>query len=1035
MAACSLDVFSLNYNTLQAYGKALDPSNDCFAFISVASRPYAQLCSDVFDHVVKYVQSAAYPGVVVAPSGLALTSPYSCAAANATSCPSACQADLNLLAASCHAEDSVQWDGIGLPGGMVAPNGTTISPAVAFALFVNGTAAVPVNAQYNLTVAVPLNLAACGSSSGVFPFYSPPPPSPPPPSPPPGPPPPNPPPYPPPPSPPPPSPSPPPSPLPPLPPSPQPPLPRPPSPPPLAQSPAYPAGSTFVVTASATLMGYSASTFGATQQNAFTSVLATALQVATAAVQITGVVDVATGRRRMLIQAGSGVRAAFAVTSSSSDGAGTLVSGLTALSPTSFAASLQAAGLASLTGVSISVPVLAVQTGGGSPPVIGTIIASPANTTFANPSLQLVLTTNVTSYARNVSSLMLAWSLAAGPALNLSDPTKVGTPLTSRTLGLLPGALAPGATYTFQLSATDDNGQSSSRISISTVFLPAGGTLAASPTTSVELTAPGFTFTTSGWTDGNALGAGLPLSYSYSWTYQGATGDANFLSTGADSTPLSGVLLPGGVIQVQVYATNALGATSATPATVLVNVTRKSFVSVSDQADFLTRVTQNASASNAVALVTSAAAMLNDADSLLNTNATAAAAVRTNLLMAVSGAAVNASTATALQSAASAVSLLLANTSQVSSAGADAALSILQSVSSAGTQRNVSVSLATSVAITAGLSSIAEAAQSMDSDVDPSVLLTVSDIVDSLAQSQLAGLTVPGEPPVIVSSKSIQMCVQLDAPDASSRLFSQPLTAANSSSSFAPLPPSLFGGATAPVRTQFTSLTFDPFEPDESSTGITRLAFSSGTGTAGAPIAVANLSAPIHFTLPTLPADALSNGSKAQCQFWDTAATPPAYATHGCAQLPDPRPPGHTISWVPGFVARSDADMALAWNITGPLLDGNCTRQLLDCSLPSPPLVLPNPSSLRFPGVSCSPNVSTAPMLVFVGSRCRLWQAANNTFNCSWDNTKQAFVGGGCVPSNQPVQCACRHVRCRCACASFVSLLTRSLAPASVPRS
>ena len=282
-------------------------------------------------------------------------------------------------------------------------------------------------------------------------------------------------------------------------------------------------------------------------------------------------------------------------------------------------------------------------------------------------------------------------------------------------------------------------------------------------------------------------------------------------------------------------------------------------------------------ASAAVALVTSAAAMLNDPGSALNGNATAAAEVRTMLLSTVSAAASNASTPAALQSAASAVSALVSNPLQVSAAGAATALSVLSSVSAAGSSRGVAVSLEASLAVTAGLSSIASAALSPASTVTPGVLLQVSSIVDALASSQLCAITVPGAPPVEVSSPAIQMRVSLDSAGADSRLFTANITAANSSSNFAPMPAGLFGnGTAAAVRTQFVILAFDPFiSTPMNTTGVTRLAF---TNPDGSPIPVANATTPISFTLPRVDT---GGEDQAVCSFWDPAAG--AYATHGCA--------------------------------------------------------------------------------------------------------------------------------------------------------
>jgi hypothetical protein len=193
------------------------------------------------------------------------------------------------------------------------------------------------------------------------------------------------------------------------------------------------------------------------------------------------------------------------------------------------------------------------------------------------------------------------------------------------------------------------------------------------------------------------------------------------------------------------------------------------------------------------------------------------------------------------------------------------------------------------------------------------------------------------------------------------------------------------------------------------------------TSSTGAEVPVNNLSVPIYFQLPVLTQLGSSPNVSATCQYWDDDPydeTPlPQYSSAGCTGIPDPRPPGHTLSWLPGFTAVTDADMAGAWSIDGPLV-ANCTTQVLDCSPSAPPVaVFPNPAApLTVPAVTCNPNISTAPLLVFVGSRCALIQPGN-AYACNWDNVKQAFVGAGCVASNMPADCACRHVRGLAACA------------------
>jgi sugar lactone lactonase YvrE len=188
LASCAGNFDALNYDTLEVFGARLALNNDCTDYITLAARPYATaFCGAAFDHTVQYTQSAAMHTVVVNASTGLMTAPYSCALAGAT-CPAECQADLDLLALACHAEDVVQWAGNGLPSAPTtgAPNGTVLSSAAAWALFVNGTASAPTNVLNGVLDAdavVPLNLTACGNNSGVFSFYSPPPPSPPPPSP------------------------------------------------------------------------------------------------------------------------------------------------------------------------------------------------------------------------------------------------------------------------------------------------------------------------------------------------------------------------------------------------------------------------------------------------------------------------------------------------------------------------------------------------------------------------------------------------------------------------------------------------------------------------------------------------------------------------------------------------------------------------------------------------------------------------------------------------------------------------------------
>ena len=190
LASCAGNFTALNYDVLMAFVDRLNPlTNDCADWATLAARPYAAaFCGAAFDHIVQYTQSAASKTVVLDGGGNMVT-PYSCLLANATFCPASCQADLDLLAGACHAEDVVPWVSNGLPGPISAggaPYGVVVSPLAAFQLLANGTASVPVNLRAGVAsdTPQPLTLSACGNNTGVYALYSPPPPSPPPPLPP-----------------------------------------------------------------------------------------------------------------------------------------------------------------------------------------------------------------------------------------------------------------------------------------------------------------------------------------------------------------------------------------------------------------------------------------------------------------------------------------------------------------------------------------------------------------------------------------------------------------------------------------------------------------------------------------------------------------------------------------------------------------------------------------------------------------------------------------------------------------------------------
>ena len=783
----------------------------------------------------------------------------------------------------------------------------------------------------------------------------------------------------------------------------------------------------YSVNAAVGLAGFTKATFQDAAQTAFSYGMASALAVAPDDVEVTSVSDYAFGGgssgRRMLA---AGINIAFAVVTDTNENAGALISniGAVASSPASLSAALQGAGLAvnasslELTQGPTSAP-KARPPPGVVLPVVNMIRVSP-NASLVNPAVPITLSAVITSSAP-ASSLVLLWSVVSAFALNLSDPSRVGTPVNTSVLGLLPGALSPGASFIFRLSVRDAFGNASSSVLVNTMSVPANGVALSSSANGTELQTP-FVFSTANWTD-----AYLPLQFSFSYavlniSVDGVSSASTLLADFSNETTVSGVLLPAGTVMLQVWARNALGGVSLAPATTTVVVSRQVFISADAQATFISTLLSTSSsgpltaadATATVALVSSIAGMLNDPGSLLNSNATAAADTRASLLSLVDSAAALATTPEALASAADAVNTLVSNASQINAAGAATALSVFETISGGGAGGTIAISPAASAGVAAGLSSVASAALAPNSPVSPAVLQRVSNVVSSLATSLLAALSTPGAAPVTVSSPLIQLSVALDVVGPDSRLFSAPLTAPGSKSSFAPLPADIFAGTSrrrrlladdTGVRTQFSSLAFDPHTQDPNSTGTTTLAFSnSATGE----LDISGLSAPILFALPKVP---LADGRKAQCQFWDKAAA--AFSIVGCASLPDPLPRGHTASWKPGFTVASDAEMAGAWNFSGPLVaaPSRCLFEVLDCAAANNTRsVYPNPAKpFQFPAVRCNASISTEPILVISGSACALIQE-DNAYGCYWNNSKHAFEGAGCVASGGPVQCACRHL-------------------------
>ena len=179
---------------------------------------------------------------------------------------------------------------------------------------------------------------------------------------------------------------------------------------------------------------------------------------------------------------------------------------------------------------------------------------------------------------------------------------------------------------------------------------------------------------------------------------------------------------------------------------------------------------------------------------------------------------------------------------------------------------------------------------------------------------------------------------------------------------------------------------------------MTRLVIGDASGR---PLSIADLQAPITFTLPTASAAA---GQQVACTWWD--ATAEALSSAGCVALPSPSPAGHTLAFKPGFQAASNAALAGAWALLGPL-NASCTVTLLDCAA-QPGAVGPylDPTNPFVYGRASCSAASPPGLLVFSGASCAAFRP-DNAYGCYWNVTTQAWVGQSCLAATS-ARCMCR---------------------------
>lgn len=194
-----------------------------------------------------------------------------------------------------------------------------------------------------------------------------------------------------------------------------------------------------------------------------------------------------------------------------------------------------------------------------------------------NPNNKLTLFASLSTLsADNVSSVWSVASVSGGPPLNLSDPSVALTPTGSSgalypSLVLAPGALEPGATYVFRLSALDSYGPGRATITVPVSRAPRGadgsplGQASVSPAQGFGLQTP-FSLSATGWLDEDG-----PLSFQWSYLLPGSQRAVPLTGFRADyraasfQLPAADLLAPAAVT-VQLLVQNAYGVATAVPA-------------------------------------------------------------------------------------------------------------------------------------------------------------------------------------------------------------------------------------------------------------------------------------------------------------------------------------------------------------------------------------------------------------------------------------------------------------------------------------
>jgi len=341
----------------------------------------------------------------------------------------------------------------------------------------------------------------------------------------------------------------------------------------------------------------------------------------------------------------------------------------------------------------------------------------------------------------------------------------------------------------------------------------------------------------------------------------------------------------------------------------------------------------------------------------------------------------------------------------------------------------------TKTSLVSGLDSIATAAVA-DGDAEggegesPAVKQQgrVASLLGGLGSAQLKG-KVAGEPAEQVSGRNLNMRTQRERaaqandgrPLAPSALTTWPLLAGNSKAAFS-LPKGLFDNVAASARDSLlqgvdvmmmtTSFNYRGSavvaDPNTNATNATALGgnATAANGTASgsvisgvasfglkannSEVAIQQLASPIYFKIPLSESARADPLTVVACRFWSEEEE--AWSSDGCFSMPNPYPPGATLTWRKNFEVKynestgaiDEAHFGRSWLITHPTLFDNCNR--------------------TFEGdAGWRAWVSRG-----AGAACEAVDN-NNTLGCFWAKEFQAFRGPGCVMAPEQ-ECMCTHL-------------------------